>query len=81
MNEQDTIYVALLDEGLDVWRPVAARRLAPDRYLSLDQDYDPTTRTWQFEPGTVVTCRAQDRDGRQILIAAEVARQPASSTG
>jgi hypothetical protein len=26
MNEQDTIYVALLHEGLDVWRPVAARR-------------------------------------------------------
>ncbi len=81
MTEQDTIYVALLDEGLDVWRPVAARRLSPDRYLILDQDYDPATERWQFEPGTVVRCRAQDRDGRRILIATDAGRQTTSSTG
>jgi hypothetical protein len=81
MSEQDTIYVALVDEGIDVWRPVAARRLSSERYLILDQDYDPATERWEFEPGTVVMCRAQDRDGRQILIATEAARQSASSTG
>jgi hypothetical protein len=79
MNEQDTIYVALLDEGLDVWRPVTARRLSPARYLILEQDYDPTIERWEFEPGTVVRCRAEDRDGRQILIATEAARQTAAS--
>lgn len=79
MNEQDTIYVALLDEGIDVWRPVAARRLSSDRYLILDQDYDPAIERWEFEPGTVVRCRAADRDGGQILIASEAARQTAAS--
>jgi hypothetical protein len=81
MNEQDTIYVALLDEGLDVWRPVTARRLSSDRYLILDQGHDRATERWQFEPGSVVTCRAEDRDGRQILIANAAAHQTASSTG
>jgi hypothetical protein len=81
MNAQGTIYVALLDEGLDVWRPVAARRLSPDRYLILDQDYDRATERWEFEPGTVVRCRPEDRDGRQILIATAAARQTTSSTG
>jgi hypothetical protein len=81
MSEQDTIYVALLDEGIDVWRPVAARRLSPDRWLILDQDYDRAIERWEFEPGTVVRCRLQDRDGRQILVATGAARQTARSTG
>jgi hypothetical protein len=78
MNEQDTIYVALLDEGIDVWRPVAARRLSPDRYLILDQDYDQAIERWEFEPGTVVRCRREDRHGRQILMATEAARETAA---
>jgi len=78
MNEQDTIYVALLDEGIDVWRPVAARRLSPDRYLILDQDYDQAIERWEFEPGTVVRCRREDRDERQILMATEAARETAA---
>ncbi len=78
MNEPDTIYVALLDEGIDVWRPVAAQRLSSDRYLILEQDYDRAIERWEFEPGAVVRCRAQDRDGRQILIATEAARQTAA---
>jgi hypothetical protein len=80
MNEQDTIYVALLDEGVDVWRPVAARRLSPDRYLILDQGYDRTIERWAFEPGTMVRCRAQDREGSQILIATEAAHQTGNRT-
>jgi hypothetical protein len=81
MTKQEIINVALLDEGLDVWRPVAARRLSPDRYLILNQDYDPMVERWAFEPGTVVRCRAEDRDGRRIVIATEAARQTARSTG
>jgi hypothetical protein len=46
----DTIYVALLDEGVDVWRPVEAKRLSADRYLIVDQDYDPAIERWEFEP-------------------------------
>lgn len=78
MSKRDTIYVALLDEGIDVWRPVEARRLSPDTYLIVDQDYDPRTETWEFEPGTAVRCRTESRDGRQILVATEVARRSAA---
>jgi hypothetical protein len=75
MSERDTIYVALLDEGIDVWRPVEAEKLSRDRYLIVDQDYDPGVETWEFEPGAIVRCRKESRDGRSILIATEVARQ------
>jgi hypothetical protein len=78
MSKRDTIYVALLDEGIDVWRPVEARRLAADTYLIVDQDYDRRTERWEFEPGTAVRCRKESRDGRQILVATEATRQPAT---
>ncbi|MGH6899003.1 MAG: hypothetical protein ACREJ5_21065 [Geminicoccaceae bacterium] len=77
-SHRETIYVSLLDEGLDVWRPVEARRLANGAYLIVEQDYDRDTETWQFEPGTVVTCRVEKRHGRQITIATEKARQSAA---
>jgi hypothetical protein len=64
MSKRDTIYVALLDEGIDVWRPVEARRLAPDTYLIVDQDYDRRIERWEFEPGTEVRCRKESREGR-----------------
>jgi hypothetical protein len=67
--------VALLDEGIDVRRPVEAKRLAPDCYLIIDQDYAPGVEKWEFEPGTVVKCRKEHRGGRDILVAIEAARQ------
>ena len=51
MSKRDTIYVALLDEGIDVWRPVEAQKVSSDTYLIVDQDYDPRTERWEFEPG------------------------------
>jgi hypothetical protein len=76
MSKRDTIYVALLDEGIDVWRPVQAERVSPGSYLIVDQDYDPAIETWEFEPGAIVRCRKENRDGRRIL----VARAPAGRT-
>lgn len=59
-DEPTLIYVALLDEGVDVWRPVAARHLHRDVYLIADQAYDRETETWQFEPGDRVRCRSME---------------------
>jgi hypothetical protein len=78
MNERDTIYVALLDEDIDVWRPVAAKKLSSDSYLIVEQDYEPAIERWQFEPGTVVRCRKESRDGGSILVATEAARHTAA---
>ena len=58
-----TIYVSLLDEGVDVWRPVQAKPLGNFDYLILDYDYDATVETWEFPPGTVVVCEeVRDKD-------------------
>ena len=66
----EVIHVALLDEGVPVWRPVPARRLADGSYL-LDKpkDYDPNLETWEFPPGATVICEPRvTRDGK-ILVA------------
>ncbi|MGH6905865.1 MAG: hypothetical protein ACREIR_24360 [Geminicoccaceae bacterium] len=76
-SDRETIYVALLNEGVDVWRPVEARRLPHGAYLIVEQDYDRSTETWQLEPGTVVTCRVEKRNGSQITLATEKARRSA----
>jgi hypothetical protein len=50
------IYVSLLGEGVDVWRPVQAEHVHGDRYRIVSQPYDRAIETWQFEPGDEVTC-------------------------
>ena len=77
-SERGTIYVALMDEGIDVWRPVEARKIARDTFLIVDQDYDREVETWQFEPGTLVRCRRARRNGRQIIVATEIASRTPS---
>jgi hypothetical protein len=80
MSQQtSTIYVPLLNEGLDVWRPVEARHLGRGAYLIVDEDYDPEVEAWQFEPGTIVRCRTERREGRPIKVAIE--RAPQSALG
>jgi hypothetical protein len=48
-----TIYVRLLDEGVDVWRPVRAEPLGGNLYR-LAATPVPDTETWEFSPGAVV---------------------------
>lgn len=51
------IYVALLDEGIDVWKPVKAIKLEKNIYKILnDTEYDETYEKWEFPPGTKVFC-------------------------
>ena len=63
------IYVALLDEGVDVWRPVEAEHLHRDVYLIVSQPYDRETEAWQFEPGDRVRTQLIDSSDGQILAA------------
>jgi hypothetical protein len=77
-RDSESIYVALLDEGIDVWLPVMARRLPNGTYLILEQDYDRSTEAWQFEPGSIVKGRVEKRNGRQITVAEAV---PQSAIG
>lgn len=63
------IFVALLDEGVDVWRPVKAQHLHGNIYRIEDQPYDRDTEAWQFEPGTEVVCEMVDASDGPILAA------------
>jgi hypothetical protein len=49
----ETIYVKLLDEGMDVWRPVQAVRVSGQAYEIIAQHVD-ETETWEFLPGSKV---------------------------
>jgi len=71
------VFVRLLGEGTDVWRPVTARELGGDRFLLLEpDDYDPEDEEWEFLPNRIVICQHESRDGRQVLIASKYSANP-----
>lgn len=78
---EETVYVRLLDEGLDVWRPVRARRLSADRYLIMEQEYDRDIETWAYEPGTVVECRREPRNDHELTFAVRAVERNESHSG
>ena len=65
MTRSATIYVYLLGEGVDVWRPVSTGWVRDDIYCITGARID-DTETWEFANGDVVRCRAQvlASDGR-----------------
>jgi hypothetical protein len=54
---RETIYVALLDEGTDVWAPVKADHGHADIYRIITQPEGDSVP--QFGPGARVRCRHQ----------------------
>ena len=69
MTEQRQIHVALLDEGVDVWRPVNAVHAEGDVYVIVEQPYDREIESWQFEPGDRVVCKIISSSEGPILAA------------
>jgi hypothetical protein len=69
MTNTAEIYVALLDEGVTVWRPVQAERLSDNTYRILSQPYDRSIEAWQCEPGDVVSCEMVESSDGRILAA------------
>ena len=67
-----TIFVALLNEGVDVWRPVQARPLGRDLYRIVGVEADVSEETWQFPAGAIVRCEPKRfSDGQTEMTAAE----------
>jgi len=64
----ETIYVALLDEGVDVWRPVEAQREG-DLYRIVG--VVPETEKWVFSPGSLVRCEQRELSEGPALVAVE----------
>jgi hypothetical protein len=63
------IFVSLLGEAVDVWRPVQAELLHGNVYRIADQPYDRQVEKWQFEPGDLVVCELIDSSEGKILAA------------
>jgi hypothetical protein len=72
MTDTMRIYVALLDEAVDVWRPVDATHLGADRYRILTPNETSGDERWEFEQGALVKWRACTfADGTVGLVAFE----------
>lgn len=69
MSRAGEIFVRLLDEDIEVWRPVLAQQSGPNRYRILDQPYDRGLERWEFAPYDEVICSPTPADGGEILAA------------
>ena len=58
------IYVRLLDEGTDVWRPVAATVLTDGTYILCDTMTVPDGEKWEFPPGSRVVVEEKVFQGK-----------------
>jgi hypothetical protein len=68
MGGMETIYVALTDEAVDVWRPVEAFSEGESIYRIADAPAPPH-ETWEFAPGSRVRCERRDLGEGPALVA------------
>jgi hypothetical protein len=66
------VYVELLDEGVDVWRPVSAKEVRPGRYLL--EGSVPERERWAFAPGSIVECEVRNLSEGEALVAVRLAQ-------
>jgi hypothetical protein len=66
-----TIYMPLMNEGVEVWRPVEAEPLGGEMYRITGAQ--PPEEEWAFAPGRVVRCAARQLSGGECLVAIELA--------
>jgi hypothetical protein len=65
-----TIFIALTDEGTDVWRPVSAVCTCGDVFRIVEEA--PEGERWQFITGELVRCKQRTfADGQRGLVGYE----------
>lgn len=69
------IFVSLLEESVDVWRPVQAVRIQGNVYRILPKPPELKDEKWEFEPGDVVVCEEIESSDGPILAATKRASQ------
>jgi hypothetical protein len=61
-----TIYMPLLNEGVDVWRPVEAMKITDLGYMVTENP--PPGEEWVFQPGHILRCEERQlSDGRHLV--------------
>lgn len=73
MNNDCTVYVKLLGEGTEVYRPVPAVLSDGVYHLNAPQDYDPDDEFWEFPPGSKVFYRETWVGDRILYVASRLA--------
>ncbi len=64
------IYIQLLNEGTDVWRPTQAIILGKGLFKILPTSkYDPEDEVWEFPPGAIVKGEEKMLSGERVLVA------------
>lgn len=67
---KNTVYVQLLGEGTQVYRPVPASQVAPDIYvLGSAESYDPEDEEREFLPGARVVVEERIIEGAAVPVA------------
>jgi hypothetical protein len=66
------IYVKLIDEGVDVWRPVLASMTARNGHykiidVSCNENY--AEEKWEFAVGQIVRGEMKSLNGQQVVVA------------
>lgn len=69
------VFVELLGEGVDVWRPVSARSLETGFELLEPADYDPSDEEWRFPPGSVVYVEKRKLHGGLAQVATSLVEE------
>ena len=70
MTQLLTIYVRLLDEGVNCWRPVDAIMVKPGVFRIVSSPPDPDDERWEFRHGQHVACETRSfQDGGKQLVA------------
>jgi len=63
------IFVRLLEEGVDVWRPVEAEQLSLGVFRIPAGAVVPCGEHWEFAPGVTVRCELKQLSGGKHLVA------------
>jgi hypothetical protein len=67
---QETIFIRLLNEGTDVWRPAVATKIDENVYrIEMPDNYDPEDEEWEFKPNSIVCCETKILTDKKCLIA------------
>ena len=67
-NEPDFIYVSLLNDGTNCWRPVEAVQINKNIYRITNPSIE--DEQWQFETGDVVRCRERVSPNNELFLEA-----------
>jgi hypothetical protein len=74
-TDRTTIYVRLLGEGTDVFRPTQAEAVGGEVFRLIEPEaYDPEDEEWEFVPGSLVRTAIRHGASGAYLVASSLAK-------